>query len=285
LSAIASAHTHSHDGNKGILLHLRRDHEGIDSATRQHILEGSHGLEIREEFPEIKPEMEPRPAFSGVHITRDQHGCAYCPYVAVEKVVKAHVKSKHPDKRVKTRSGVATQVLNTGFCKTQFRVVELPDDEPPSTPSSELTPPPPTQRPPPLTQRSMAAKTLSDLVEDFDPKDYRAVDLPNPRMIAPWLLCNGWHEHLHPYRENDEELRQLVSLPSDEEFPILHEAVASYFWTATNLIKKTNEVVLQRLNSADPDKKWVLDIYKAASLLIDLQRDQQHTTTCLPPRR
>jgi hypothetical protein len=116
----------------------------------------------------------------------------------------------------------------------------------------------------------MAAKSLCDLVVDFDPKDYRPEELPNPRMINPWLLRNGWHEHLHPYREHDEELRQLASVPADDEFPFLHEAVASYFWTATNLIKGTNEVVLQRLNSADPDKKWVFIIYKGAPLLIDL---------------
>ncbi|KAJ7916710.1 hypothetical protein B0H13DRAFT_1871031 [Mycena leptocephala] len=103
----------------------------------------------------------------------------------------------------------------------------------------------------------MAAKSLCDLVVDFDPQDYRPEELPNPRMITPWLLHNGWAEHLHPYREHDEELRQLASLPSEEEFPILQEVVAAYFWKATKLIKKTHEVVLQRLNSADPDKNGI----------------------------
>ncbi|KAJ7925801.1 hypothetical protein B0H13DRAFT_2314212 [Mycena leptocephala] len=76
-------------------------------------------------------------------------------------------------------------------------------------------------------------------------------------MITPWLLRNGWAEHLHPYHEHDEELIQLASLPSEEEIPVLQEAVAAYFWKATRLIKKTNEVVLQRLNSADPDKNGI----------------------------
>ncbi|KAJ7806217.1 hypothetical protein B0H13DRAFT_1929723 [Mycena leptocephala] len=106
----------------------------------------------------------------------------------------------------------------------------------------------------------MAAKSLCNLVVDFDPKEYRAEELPNSRMINPWLLRNGWHEHLHPYREHDEELRQLASVPADDEFPFLHEAVASYFWTATDLIKGTNEVVLQRLNSADPDKNGINNV-------------------------
>jgi hypothetical protein len=52
----------------------------------------------------------------------------------------------------------------------------------------------------------MTAKYLCDLVVDFDPNDQRPEELSNPRMITPWLLCNGWAEHLHPYREHDEEL-------------------------------------------------------------------------------
>jgi hypothetical protein len=89
-------------------------------------------------------------------------------------------------------------------------------------------------------------------------------------MIAPWLVRNGWPEHLRPYRKHDEELRELASVPAEDEFPFLHDAVPSYFWKVTNLIKKTNEVVLKKLNSADPDKKCVFIIYKGAPLLIDL---------------
>jgi hypothetical protein len=98
------------------------------------------------------------------------------------------MRDKHPDTRSKTCSGLASQVLKNGFCKTRFRVVELPDVEPPTNnnnndpptrrPSSPLTeyqqsrvePPPPTQRPPPLMQHSMAAKSLCDLVLNFDSK-------------------------------------------------------------------------------------------------------------------
>ncbi|KAJ7872595.1 hypothetical protein B0H13DRAFT_2349408 [Mycena leptocephala] len=90
-----------------------------------------------------------------------------------------------------------------------------PTQQPPPLTQSQHAPPP-TQQPPPLTQRSMAAKSLCNLVVDFDPKDYRAEELPNPRMIIPWLLRNGWAEHLHPYREHDEELIQLASLSSEE---------------------------------------------------------------------
>ncbi|KAJ7922259.1 hypothetical protein B0H13DRAFT_2411755 [Mycena leptocephala] len=107
------------------------------------------------------------------------------------------------------------------------------------------------------TTSTPAATTSNSAVNGSKISDYRPEELPNPRMITPWLLRNGWAEHLHPYREHDEELRELASLPSEEEFPILQEVVAAYFWKATKLIKKTHEVVLQRLNSADPDKNGI----------------------------
>ncbi|KAJ7824705.1 hypothetical protein B0H13DRAFT_2443507 [Mycena leptocephala] len=285
-----SAQVHSEDDNGGVLMHIRRDHKGADSAVRNHIIERTHGFKIRADFPKIPRLIEPRPSFSGVRIKRDKYGCRKCPYVAGKKRVQKHMRDNKNcrDTLGRISSGLATQVLNSGDCKTQFRVVELEDSKPftdddePSNPRSsspysdpysDLTPCPPTQRPPPPTQsqrapppprqpppptqRSMAAKSLCDLVVDFDPKDYRPEELPNPRMITPWLLRNGWAEHLHPYREHDEELRELASLPSEEEFPILQEVVAAYFWKATKLIKKTHEVVLQRLNSADPDKNGI----------------------------
>ena len=72
-----SAQLHSKDDNSGILMHLRRDHDGADSAARDHIIERTHGFKIREDFPEIELRMEPRPAFSGVRIHHDQHGCPH----------------------------------------------------------------------------------------------------------------------------------------------------------------------------------------------------------------
>lgn len=95
---------------------------------------------------------------------------------------------------------------------------------------------------------------------DFDRKKYHVEDLPNVRMISPWLMCTGWPKHMEPYCEHGDELMQLVSVPSEDEFPFLHEAVASYFSTVTGLFEHMNEVVLQRLNSADPVKKWVFNI-------------------------
>ena len=61
---------------------------------------------------------------------------------------------------------------------------------------------------------------------------------------------NAWHRTV--IREYDQELIQLVSVPSRDEFPTLDTAVEAYFFEATRLIDHTNEVVLQHLNSPDP---------------------------------
>jgi hypothetical protein len=282
-----SAHIHSNDFSCGILNHLQHEHSGATSSIRDHIVECTHGFPIMEKYPSIESTMVARLAFSGVHITQDQFGCLHCPYAASEKVVQRHMRETHLDRKGKASSGLSTQVLNSGAsnANTRIRVVERldVDDEPPSPMSSPLAPLTPTQSsaftpsspsvPPSSQPRTpRPAKTLMDLFSEFDPKDYQAEDLPNARMITPWLLRNGWHKHLEPYRDYDAQLIQLASVPSDEEFPALHKAVASYFTAATNLIEHTNEVVLQRLNSADPVKKCVFAIYKPTQLLIDFSQ-------------
>ncbi|KAJ7753798.1 hypothetical protein B0H16DRAFT_1690701 [Mycena metata] len=267
-----SAHTHSIDFSCGILNHLQHEHSGATSSIRDHIVEYTHGFPIMEKYPSIESTTVARLAFSGVHITQDQFGCLHCPYAASEKVVQRYMRETHLDRKGKASSGLSTQVLNSGTSNatTRIRVAERldVDDEPPSPMSSPLAPLTPTQSsafgpsspsPPSSQPRTpRPAKTLMDLFSEFDPKDYQAEELPNAHMITPWLLRNGWHKHLEPYRDDDAQLIQLASVLSDEEFPALHKAVASYFTVATNLIEHTNEVVLQRLNSADPVKNFTL---------------------------
>jgi hypothetical protein len=113
-------------------MHLCRDHGGSDSAARDHIIVHTHDFKITDQFPEIELRMEPCPAFSGVRILYDQHGCIHCPYIAGKKTVEKHMRDAHQDTRKKTRSGLASQVLNTGVCKAQFWVVEQLDNEPPT---------------------------------------------------------------------------------------------------------------------------------------------------------
>jgi hypothetical protein len=73
------------------------------------------------------------------------------------------------------------------------------------------------------------------------------------RQISPWLRKTGWHLHVAPFDIG--ELRSLAALPKDdEEFPGLRAAVLSYFEAATDLIKFTDLLTLQHLNTEDPVK-------------------------------
>jgi hypothetical protein len=81
---------------------------------------------------------------------------------------------------------------------------------------------------------------------------------PNSRMISPWLMRVGWHLYV---KEHDaQQLCDLVAMPKAPEFPGLQTAIQQYFERATALIEQTDELVLQRLNTADPVKRCVMVI-------------------------
>jgi hypothetical protein len=239
-----TAHIHSPSVHIGILNHLQHKHSGSTSEVRSHVIERTHGLEIATEFPSILLTVEARPSFSGIPVVKEQFGCPRCAYAASKTVVQRHLKDVHNDTRSKGSPGFMTQVLNSGApnAKAHIRVVEKALHPPPL---SAIIP----------TQPHTTGQKISDLVTDFDANTYCAEELPNSRMISPWLLRTGWHKHLEPYRAHDPELIELASVPYDGQFLGLHTAVSKYFLDAGKLIDKTNEVVLQKLNSADPDKE------------------------------
>ncbi|KAJ6533923.1 hypothetical protein DFH09DRAFT_1092298 [Mycena vulgaris] len=85
-------------------------------------------------------------------------------------------------------------------------------------------------------------------------------DLPNAQMISPWLMLmrTGWHEHVQPFKDEIPELRHLVSMPSPrDKMYCLHDRVKEYLTNAMVLLDATDELVLQHLNSPDPDKKGI----------------------------
>jgi hypothetical protein len=91
------------------------------------------------------------------------------------------------------------------------------------------------------------------LVADFT-KDMEHVYVPpeDARQITPWLQKTGWHLHVAPFDIG--ELRSLAALPKGDEFPGLSAAVLSYFQAATDLIRSTDLLTLQYLNTEDPEK-------------------------------
>jgi len=75
----------------------------------------------------------------------------------------------------------------------------------------------------------------------------------NARSVSPWLLTTRWHEHFEGF--DTLRLLKLIAVPKETEFPGLKALVLKYMKKATNLIKCTQELPLQRLNSPDPIKE------------------------------
>lgn len=84
----------------------------------------------------------------------------------------------------------------------------------------------------------------------------RVVEAPeDARMVSPWLLTTGWHEHLSGRDAKD--LMDLVAIPKKNDAPmaLLKESVEAYYEGALALVSTTDELTLQRLNSPDPAKE------------------------------
>jgi hypothetical protein len=84
----------------------------------------------------------------------------------------------------------------------------------------------------------------------------RVVEAPeDARMVSPWLLTTGWHEHLSG--QDAKDLMDLVAIPKkyDGLMPLLKESVELYYEGALALLSTTDELTLQRLNSPDPAKE------------------------------
>jgi hypothetical protein len=82
------------------------------------------------------------------------------------------------------------------------------------------------------------------------------VKLINSRSISPWLLSTRWHEHVQPY--DAIELLQLIKMPSKDEFVDLRNLIMDYLKNAVDLIEHTSELTLQKLNTYDPQKEYVV---------------------------
>ncbi|KAJ7447766.1 hypothetical protein B0H11DRAFT_2248177 [Mycena galericulata] len=180
---------------------------------------------------------EPRPQIAGILLKKDLSGCPTCTYTAVHDKVMNHMKKKNHGTG-KPLEGMFAQVLNNGATKTNIRV----------TPRLE----------PERRSQGPVPEFFAEF-KKFDWRAHRRTELPNARLISPWLMRTRWHEQILPYRSHSAELLQRVAMPSsNEQLPRgLHEAVIKYFQDATKKLDHTNELVLQLLNSRNPDKDGV----------------------------
>ncbi|KAJ6601559.1 hypothetical protein B0H10DRAFT_1758826, partial [Mycena sp. CBHHK59/15] len=203
------------------------------------------------------------------------YGCPDCGKTAGRKVVQNHMTSADHGRNRQPLENLYAQVLNPGSTRTNIRITPHEAEElDVSTGSPDL-----------LTQ-----------IKAFNWQDHRNGNIPNARMISPWLLRTRWHEQVQPYRENHADLIWLVSMPGsdDTDMKNLHKTVRKYYDQATNLIDGTDELVLQIINSSDPKKEGynntplhrhhqgaktlAADIVPVTHLLAGLLRHSDHYT-------
>lgn len=111
----------------------------------------------------------------------------------------------------------------------------------------------------------LLAKAHNDLI--VNPHDCKDATTPDERMVSPWHLTTGWHHHVRDF--DPSELQTLVENPKAIEFPGLAEAVRSYMSHASDLLDVTDELVLERLNTPNPERS-VLQILDYSTLQQEL---------------
>jgi hypothetical protein len=212
-----------------ILEHFRRKHpHSLTSDLRNYIQEIAGCANILSHYPTIHPSMEPVIHVSGLPVSI-LTGCSQCPYVASKKCVAKHIQKEHS--LAIPQDNISAQCLNIGVTKVYFRVKN------PSIIASSLE----------------FSDTLLYAFNSFDWTTFSNITAnPNARMISPWLMRTGWHNHILGF--DIQELCQLVAMPEESEFPGLHSCIKTYFADATNLIDHTDLLVLQRLNTPNPGK-------------------------------
>lgn len=130
----------------------------------------------------------------------------------------------------------------------------------PSTPhplqSSNLPFPIPSSIFPTPISSADQVKMLRSFQQTFTDLRKRRSIVPNARFISPFLLRTRWHELVSAI-EDISELCILVAKPDTKDHPDLVATLQEYFGFCNSLLdqKVTNLLVLQQLNSDDPDKK------------------------------
>jgi Orsellinic acid/F9775 biosynthesis cluster protein D len=216
----------------GVFEHLKRKHAhvGIAHEDKGHIHNLIEQADISPTYPCIASSQTPCKPISGITI-QNCAGCPYCPYTASKDAVRKHLKKEHSEQTGTPENNIFAQVINPGVTKILFRVM------------------------PPVSTATVTAghSSIRQDLEEFNWKSFaRPVNTTNPRLISPWLMRTRWHLHVQGY--DIDKLCALVAVPVDDEFPGLQKHLLQYLESATDLLDYTDELVLQKINTADPEK-------------------------------
>ena len=242
--------------------HLANKHTELSSAymhKQMQRIEAEHSLSSS--LPSISG---PRSIVHGLRLC-DALACGYCPTVMLgSKNMREHHQKHHQDQPVpKNWWSCKAQRMKAEGAGSQCTLWEVVINS-----EEEL---------------SEGEVILADLMKDLD-KQLENVQAPTDHwLVSPWLRSTHWHEYVAALDSNTERLHRWVALPHVDEidFQELSSIVECYFQEAVALIDTTDELVLQWLNSPDPQKKWVdpvgMILCKIMLIILLLKGYFQHT--------
>ncbi|KAG6867314.1 hypothetical protein C0993_004588, partial [Termitomyces sp. T159_Od127] len=219
--AIVPSHIVNHVKNKHAECSINPDRELI---ARDIELYG-----VPEHLPSL--DLTTRPAFQGLTVHTALQ-CSLCPkvYVAQSSMVYHH-HTEHKGIPVPSSwHSVSAQQLDHTLERSFFPVI------------------------PQVTLPLPSGRAILDNIHaamdrlDGQPAGHRL----DPRLVSPWLKSNRWPELVKDRSVTD--LRAIVAPLKANEFPLLVPAVHRLFLTSEDMFELVPELVLQRLNTADPVK-------------------------------
>lgn len=228
------------------------------SQVKSHLHLKHHGTKLNKpSFDQLVdflnlPECLPLPSinrdgitpFRGLKIL-DGFACHNCPCVlGTKKNLRAHHHEAHSDIPIPDvwPSCKMQQYNRGGSARMLWRVLDHP---------VAIT-----------TSTSLSQVSSAELVINNLRKQISSIVSPpsvpqDERVISPWLRFTKWHEHVNDYDVN--LLLQLVQVPDtadmDPAAPGIRSAVETYYNEAIELLKVTDDLILQKLNSPDPKKE------------------------------
>jgi hypothetical protein len=211
--------------------HLDETHKGCGIVIERAIFEEAMELlDVGDALP-VPPTSGIYPQIVGL-LVLEGFGCGHCDKALGTKgSMEKHHRASHPEvPPPKTWKACDLQQFHPNHAKTMIQI---------------------------RRRGSQVQTAVDDMIANIR-KEMAEVTLVQPyernaRAISPWILTTKWDKHIAGF--DVAELRALVAMPKKEEFPGLIEAVRHYFEQATDLIDHTDELVLQHLNSPDPEKE------------------------------
>ncbi|KAG6819317.1 hypothetical protein H0H93_012993 [Arthromyces matolae] len=218
-----------------VLAHLREQHKGagisVDTKRLQAALDSlSVGLELPAMETAVKrPEIDGLTTYPGIQCQQ----CMQC--FRSQASILIHHRTQHQGVPLPpTWTKVHVQQLNRSNQKSFFPVQ--------------------------LKQQHVPNKT-DEIIQSLRTKHNLQItsgslDDSDLRLLSPWLKSTRWTELIKDH--NITELRNLVALPKKNEFPGLKDVLTHLMFVAEEGFDKLPVLVLQRLNSPDPAKSYML---------------------------